>query len=131
MNKQRREYANKLARRVSKILGISTPPKCVRITSRRGHAHTHLFCHTFSVPKWIFDKHPSYRDYYIAHEVCHFHSRHPHHGPGFHLNEQIVAEKFGVRLIHERQGKGPYLSEIRDLDTGLPICDQYGRCVVA
>lgn len=129
LNKERRQYANELANRVAKILGLPFVPKCARITRCRGRAH--YWDRRFSVPAWIFDKHLAYRNYYIAHEVCHFvRGIAGKHGPYFHRNEQRIAHQFGYSLIHQHEGRGPYLDKIVELDTLLPVCDRWGRCVV-
>jgi len=121
-----RQYVERLAARVARALGIPKP-HLIAIRGKRGRAY---FGSGYTLPEGIFHRHPAYRDYYIAHEVCHFVPGANHHGTAFWKNEQLLAEARGHRLIFPLDGKSPYPVEIRELDTGHPICDQYGRCVI-
>jgi len=73
----------------------------------------------------IIGTHPAYRLWYIVHEVCHIVPCWRSHGPLFFRAESEVMERFGWRLV--RAERGPYIQEIRDLATGWPVCDQWGR----
>lgn len=123
INAERKKYATKIARKVARVLKSPQPsPVCNQITSRRGHA----LCggDTFSVPAWIFDAHPVYQLFYIAHETCHSVTGRNDGDSIFRYAENEVAEAFGYKLIY---GNGFYPVRIEDKKSGATICDGHGR----
>jgi hypothetical protein len=119
VNAMRRDHANQIAEQAAKLLGIAAP-KCDRISRRRGFGRFGRF----SVPSWAFEAHPLYREYYIAHEVCHSVPGANKHGPAFRVNEQRVCESLGMRLVFS--SGGAYPDGIKDLATGEVVCSRRG-----
>jgi hypothetical protein len=76
------------------------------------------------MPSWAFERHPLYREYYIAHEVCHSVPGAIHHGAAFRVNEVKVCEAFGMRLVFS--SGGAYPDGIKDLATGELVCSRHG-----
>ena len=120
-NKEKREFANQVAKKVARILGLKQVPRCHRITRRRGRGGVR---NQFSIPGWAFEGHEAFSIYYIAHEVAHFVSL--AHDSRFHAAEQAALQPFGFRIVYEKDGAGPYAAAIKD-ESGKVLCDEFGR----
>lgn len=124
INTERRKYANKIAKRVAKLVGYAGMlPKCDRISKRRGNAV--LGGDRFSVPEWIFERHPAYRDYYCIHESLHCLTGLGDGNPLFREEECKVNLKFGHTIVYNRD----YPLRLVD-KSGFNICDRQGRPIV-
>lgn len=121
INAERKAYANKIAKRVARLVGFKgTAPKCNRITKWRGRAK--LGGDTFSLPGWAFERHPSYLRYYIAHEALHGITGRGDGDNAFRYAEQEVAAKLGYRIVY----KSHYPIRLED-KAGFTITDGQGR----
>lgn len=121
INAERKKHANKIAKRVAKLVGYKGPaPECNRITQRRGWA----VCgsDSFSLPGWIFERHEAYRNYYIAHEALHCLTGLNDGNPLFREEERKVNLKFGHTIVYNRD----YPLRLVD-KAGFSICDWQGR----
>jgi hypothetical protein len=125
MNKQinadRRRFANLLARKVARLIKSQrVPPTCDRITRNRGHAD----CRSrFSVPGWIFERHPAYRDYYIIHETLHCLTGLGDGNVAFHkLEQEVVLKHNGHRLVYGNH----YPVKMVELESNFAVCGTYG-----
>lgn len=120
INAERRKYANRIASKVAAILNGQSNPRCTRITRKRGWGY---YDGDFSVPGWIFERHPTYRDYYIIHEAAHCITKRGDGDPAFHAAEQLALRKLhGVRIVYANH----YPAKLVDIDTNTPLCGQFG-----
>jgi len=127
INRARREQANKVAARLARKLH-KPAPKCIRVTSSRGHAYS--WRSEFTVPVWAFEGHPAMTLAYVLHECCHCFASTSGHGPTFLRLEAELLEQENIRIIRRENGLGTcagYIHELRDLSTGEFICDRWGR----
>lgn len=118
-NKQLRAKADAIAARVARAIGLPKPPKCARITRRRGRGYTHAF----SIPAWA-AAHEAYFAYYVAHEVCHAHPQGqlPGHGYSFRRLEALALAELNMAPVYEKGGAGPYVDALTNLHTGNVVC---------
>jgi hypothetical protein len=122
-NSERRAYATALALRVSRALGLAKAPVCHRITRARGWGHRAYF----SVPGWAFKGSPAYRDYYIAHEVCHATGNNTHDAL-FKADEAKAMKAIGLQLQFEK-AHDDYPIVIRNA-AGEPVASEWGDPII-
>lgn len=122
-NRHFRQLANEIAAEVSQVIGLRKSPKCFRITKLRGHGNAGAF----SVPCWAAtSRSTQYFIYYVAHEVCHAHPLALGHGSFFKKLERKACAHFGLQLVLERKGRGPYLDALLDSSSGEPYYVKQG-----
>lgn len=121
INAERRKYADKVTKRVARLLGFNgTLPKCDRISKRRGNAV--LGGDRFSLPGWVFERHPAYLDYYCAHEALHCLTGLGDGNPLFREEERAINRKFGYSIVYRQD----YPLRLED-KAGFTVCDWQGR----
>jgi hypothetical protein len=119
------EEARHVAKRAARLMKLGGTPR-IRLSRSRGHAHT--IAGWFSLPAWALERHSAFAVAYIIHELSHFRTAKGmnvrRHGPELRRVESTVAEAFGLRLAYRGTA---YLDSIRDLATGMRLCDGYGK----
>lgn len=121
INAERKKHANKIAKRVARLVGYKgAPPECDRITSHRGHAV--IGGDRFSLPEWVFSRHPAYLNYYVAHESLHCLTGREDGDALFRDTEREVNLRFGHTIVYNRD----YPLRLVD-KSGFTVCDWQGR----
>jgi hypothetical protein len=77
----------------SAVLRIQVP-RFTRWTLRQGHANR--LARTFSIPRWVLNRHDAYLTWYVVHEVTHVSMNIHGHGPDFKRAERRVLRRFGM-----------------------------------